>query len=130
MATNSKMPKDPTEVAMSAIQDALEMRGPEARPALSAQRDTARVPADDDLFMDPAAAVPARDERPVRVAANDDRASIGQVLQALQRRPTRTPYVIAGLFSAAWIVCALGLAYSYQGEFAALVSRDREWVLA
>jgi len=123
MATNSKLPKDPTEVAMSAIQDALEMRGPEARPALSAQRDTARVPADDDLFMDPAAAVPAREERPVRVAANDDRASIGQVLQALQRRPTRTPYVIAGLFSAAWIVCALGLAYSYQGEFAALVSQ-------
>ena len=53
MATNSKLPKDPTEVAMSAIQDALEMRGPEARPALSAQRDTARVPADDDLFIDP-----------------------------------------------------------------------------
>ena len=39
MATNSKMPKDPTEVAMSAIQDALEMRGPDARPALSAQRE-------------------------------------------------------------------------------------------
>jgi len=114
MATNSKMPKDPTEVAMSAIQDALEMRGADARPPLSAQRDTSRLPADDDLFLDPAAAAPAREERPVRVAANDDRASIGQVLQALQRRPTRTPYVIAGLFSAAWIVCALGLSYNYQ----------------
>src|SRR3981081_1017010 len=116
------MPKDPTEVARPAIQDALEMQGPEARPALSAQRDTARVPADDDLFMDPAGAE-AREERPGRGGANEDRAVIGTVRHALAPRPTRPPYVIAGLFSAAWIVCALALAYTYQGEFAALVSQ-------
>ncbi len=72
-------------------------------------------------FHGPAPAPPRRTKTgPRACAANDDRASIGQVLQALQRRPTRTPYVIAGLFSAAWIVCALGLSYGYLGEFATL----------
>ena len=31
------------------------------------------------------------------VAANDDRASVGQMLQAMRHRPTRTPYIIAGV---------------------------------
>src|SRR5690349_58052 len=117
MANNPKKSQDPTEVALTAIQDALEIRGGEPRKGLVAQRE----PSDDDLFIDPPAA-PARDERP-GLAANDDRANIGLVLQSLQRRPTRTPYIMATLFSAAWIVCALGLAYGYEGAFGALVAR-------
>src|SRR6266702_4232272 len=112
MANNIKKSKDPTEVALSAIQDALDMRGPESKPSLSARRDAARPPADEDLFMESPAPA-GREERAARmsstVAANDDRANIGQVLQSLQRRPSRTPYVVASAFSAAWIVCALGL---------------------
>src|SRR5262249_20354314 len=70
----------------------------------------------------------AHDERAPRaasslastLAANDDRASIGQILQTLQRKPARTPYTIAAIFSAAWVLCLLGLAYSYQRAFATL----------
>src|SRR5215469_11691695 len=64
-----------------------------------------------------------RSARAATLAANDDRANIGQILQSLQRRPTRTPYWIAGAFSAAWVICALGLARSYDGAFAALVGQ-------
>src|SRR3984957_2760584 len=148
MANSPKKSKDPTEVALSAIQDALEMRAPEPRAALAAQREPGRAPADEDLFDEPPRAArdaapadedlfdePAggarSDDRSVRaasslasnLAANDDRASIGQILQSLQRRPSRTPYVVAVLFSAAWIVCALGLAYGYEGAFASLVAQ-------
>ena len=121
MANNPKKTKDPTEVALSAIQDALDMREGD-RPA--DRRDAVRPPPEDDLFMDPAGGAPDRgDQPPPRRAANDDRANIGQILQTLQRRPARTPYVVAGAFSAAWVVCALGLAYSYQGAFDSLVAQ-------
>ena len=128
MANKSKKSQDPTEVALSAIQDALEMRAPETRPSLTAQRDAPRPAGDDDLFMDPpAAGAAAREERSTRMtstaAANDDRASIGQILQSLQRRPSRTPYVVAALFSAAWIVCALGLTYSYHSGFSNMIAQ-------
>jgi len=122
MANNSKKSKDPTEVALLAIQDALEMRNGE--PRAEAARPPLRASADDDLLMDPATIdAPVRDDQPPRRAANDDRATVGQMLQALQHRPARAPYVIAALFSAAWVICSLGLAYSYQGNFEALVSR-------
>src|SRR5712691_8526511 len=122
MATSMNEPKDPTEVALSAIQDALDMRGPDAKPSITAQREATRPAADDDLFMESPVAAPAgREERAARMsstlAANDDRANIGQVLQSLQRRSSRTPYVVASAFSAAWIVCALGLSYSYESAF-------------
>ena len=38
--------------------------------------------------------------------ANDDQQSIGQVLRALQRRPARTSYFVATVFSAAWLSAA------------------------
>ncbi|HUI96386.1 MAG TPA: negative regulator of septation ring formation, partial [Xanthobacteraceae bacterium] len=125
MANNPKKSKDPTEVALTAIQDALDMRESEPRNGTAAQREPVRALADDDLFVEPVAA-PPREERPARtatLAANDDRANIGQILQSLQRRPARTPYWIAGIFSGAWVICALGLAYSYQSAFAALVAQ-------
>ena len=90
MANNSKKSKDPTEVALSAIQDALEMREPQMREPRGgpvAQRDTPRAPAEDDLFLEGVHAAdldaPERDERPARkgpklaagLAANDDQAS-------------------------------------------------------
>ena len=40
---------------------------------------------------------------PARRAANDDRQSIGQILQSLQRRPPRTSYLVATLFALAWV---------------------------
>ena len=38
-----------------------------------------------------------------RPAANDDRRSVGQILQALQMRPSRTPLVLAFIAAGAWI---------------------------
>src|SRR5215469_8623827 len=125
MANIPKKSKDPTEVALTAIQDALDMRDGDPRNGTAAQREPVRGLADDDLFAEPAAP-PLREERPARsatLAANDDRANIGQILQSLQRRPARTPYWIAGIFSGAWVICALGLAYSYDGAFATLVGQ-------
>src|SRR3954467_5478104 len=119
MANNPKKITDPTEAALSAIQDALEVREektasdenpapasaePEivpdvrrpSRSSLTSERPrngdglTAEKPrngasteADEELFAEPAARS-LRGEEPAsrRPAANDDRQSIGQILQA------------------------------------------------
>ena len=52
MANSPKKSKDPTEVALSAIQDALEMRAPEPRGNLSAQREPGRGAADEETAAD------------------------------------------------------------------------------
>ena len=106
---------------VSAIEEALNLRdfdsGPAKRPATSAagapvpppiasvsvpapsqpsasngggaQR-AARMPRIDEPLFDAADAAPGVDER-VRQAANDDRESIGQLLRALQQRPSSRP---------------------------------------
>ncbi|HEY1541755.1 MAG TPA: hypothetical protein VGG01_05055, partial [Xanthobacteraceae bacterium] len=127
MANSPKKSKDPTEVALSAIQDALDMRAPEPRSSLSAQRDPDHGPGEEDIF-DESIGPRVPDDNPTRagssLAANDDRASIGQILQSLQRRPTRMPYMVAILFSAAWIICALGLSFAYEKPVAALLAQS------
>ena len=133
MANFSKKSKDPTEVALSAIQDALNVREAEEKASLTPQPPTIADPAapvppegatSEQAPLDPTAGASAREEPPsARRAANDDRATIGQILQSLQRRPTRTPYAIASLFSLAWVICALGVAYSYAPEFEVLSSQ-------
>jgi hypothetical protein len=146
MASFSKKSKDPTEVALSAIQDALNVRDAEQKatekpavvppPASGAPEVPAEGPrrgavapapsttsVDDDLFLDPSATPTRDDTAPPRRAANDDRATIGQILHSLQRRPARTPYTIATIFSAAWVVCVLGMASTYTPELSALTSQ-------
>ncbi len=125
--------KDPTEIALSAIQEALNMRETEETP--DSLRPEARtgdpdlvegpggeqhpmLPFAEDLPPFPASAL--RNEEALRRAANDDRETIGQVLQSLQRRAARTPYIVAGLFAAAWVVSALGLAFGYGTELKSL----------
>jgi len=45
------------------------------------------------------------EQRPTRRPANDDRETIGQLLQAIQKgRPARSVYTIATLFAAVWVV--------------------------
>jgi len=141
MAKFTKKSKDPTEVALSAIQDALHVREAEPKPpadgattgasttsedaAAEAQRrgSANATGLDEDLF-DPNGTAPQREDGLARRrAANDDRATVGQILQSLQRRPARTPYTIASICSAAWVICALGLAYSYSPELSALASQ-------
>src|SRR5262245_33491849 len=114
MANTPRKMKDPTEAALSAIQDALNLRDSSAptppRPAETPAVD--KLP-DEHLDFGPRPARPAmdedlfRDERdqlslpgvetPSRRAANDDRQSVGQILQGLQQRPSRMPYIVAFL---------------------------------
>ena len=129
MANTPRKMKDPTEAALSAIQDALNLR--ESEPA-QAQETAGQSPsaaasaegwprpspnrgsAEQDLF-DPAAPPTAAQSATGRRAANDDRRSVGQLLQTLQERPARTPYAIASLVAILWIALGLFLAWGYLG---------------
>src|ERR1700681_4971276 len=100
MAIYPKKSKDSTEVALSAIQDALNVRDTEPAPPIAATIATAAeassesrkraprvAPAGRDAPLDrnpPLDALPApQDDRDIVHAANDDQESIGQILQSL-----------------------------------------------
>ena len=103
MAKDSKKVKDPTEVALSAIQEALnigEATANAGRSPLGGELSPPTMPTGTPAFPDgsldgrPGGDRPAfdsiEDPRGSRRAANDDRATIGQLLQAIQKnRPAR-----------------------------------------
>ena len=129
MATYSKKGEGPTEVAHSAIQGKPNVRELGIRSILDAA--SAATPsameAPDDAYR-PAGRttreipteMPAMDSdhegRDIVRAANDDREPIGQIIQSLQRRPARMPFVIASLFTALWAIAALALLYGFGGQ--------------
>jgi hypothetical protein len=129
MANYPKKMTDPTEAALSAIQEALNIQQDEAEasrtgrmadliPADVRQQGAAAAPAEPDVFDTDA--IGTRDlSGPGSRAANDDQQSIGQILHALQRRPVRSSYLVATIFSAAWIVGCLLLSWSYLSELSA-----------
>ena len=124
MANNPKKVKDPTEVALSAIQEALNIGDTSAdssRNSLGgelAPPSPLTPPSYSELSFD-TRDTRAGTERPVfepieeprapRRAANDDRETIGQILQAIQKgRPARSVYTLASIFGGVWVVgCAL-----------------------
>jgi hypothetical protein len=150
MANNPKRIQDPTEAAMSAIQEALNLRedppaparpaepapptapaddpfanmisGMQATPAPAARRRPNRSapPIDEDLFLaetvgrGPAPAA-IEEVKPAQRAANDDRQSVGQILQSMQRRPSRAPYMAAFFLSAVWVLLGIVVGASYFG---------------
>src|SRR5215831_18852390 len=121
MANIPQKTKDATEEALSAIQEALNVRAPETRtgasfPAGAPEGDPANPPgaASADLFPDPAS-WPAGDPA-LRRAANDDRIGIGQILQTLRHRSVRGPYIAAGVASFIWIAGGLALTSLYGAE--------------
>ena len=132
MANTPRKVQDPTEAALSAIQDALSLR--EGEPSVSAdapvlgaaaspdrgregrRRSRRDAPKDPEIFFgEPAVAEPEPAEEPQPPAANDDRQSVGRVLQTLQRRPSRKPYVIAGFLAFGWIVAGVMLGMAQLG---------------
>ena len=142
MAINPKKTIDPTEAALSAIQAALNIRVEEERAkagqgqpsepvsilgeTLQASTPASPVPAQEpsapQVVLD-SEAIGTRDlATPSAVPANDDQQSIGQVLQALQRRPARTPYFIASLFSAAWVIGCLALSWAFLAELSSVLA--------
>ncbi|MEX2035156.1 MAG: negative regulator of septation ring formation, partial [Xanthobacteraceae bacterium] len=127
--------KDPTDPAVTAIQEVLsttdqpaDARTGTPNEAAGQPRETARrgarapTPAEKDLFE---GAMPGAEEelRPGRQAANDDRQSIGQILQTLQRRPPRTSYLVASIFALAWVVGGLLLAALYLPDLQTVVTQ-------
>ncbi|HEY6992822.1 MAG TPA: hypothetical protein VH397_03860, partial [Xanthobacteraceae bacterium] len=110
MANTPKKITDPTEAALSAIQDALTAResAPEPEPGSPPAAGEPRTPAsdplaqphahDDELSWHTVRADPplgeeqAQEQSALRPPANDDRESIGAILRSLQRRPARTSY--------------------------------------
>ena len=121
MANTPKKVKDPTEVALSAIQEALNISEqgaenrsplndgaappslPPATPDFSATSFEPRANADRAVFE------PIEEPRNQRRAANDDRASIGQMLQEVQRgRPSLNTYTLFAICSGVWLLgCAI-----------------------
>jgi hypothetical protein len=118
MANITQKSKDPTEVALSAIQDALKVGSGEtsaAAPEPAAGHADAAGP---DLFQ-------ADQREGLRQPANDDREQVGEILQTLRSRPTRTPYLIAGAAGIAWAVIGLVLTWAFSADIAALFVTPR-----
>jgi hypothetical protein len=125
MANNPKKIADPTEAALSAIQEALRARDEEATGRPEAIPEPPAAVTLDDWHNPPQAEptlfdtdeIGARSSDPrLGAAANDDQQSIGAVLQALQNRPARTSYFVAAIFSGVWIVGCLALSFAYLGD--------------
>ena len=115
MAKNPKV-KDPTEVALSAIQEALNISDPshQADDQYSLSNEPLRAPESD-----------FGDARFGRQAANDDREAIGAVLQSLQRgRPRRSAYTFAAIFSGLWIAAAGFLIISFLPSLEAMIGSN------
>ncbi len=138
MANYPKKMKDPTEAALSAIQEALNLQQDEEQaasqpesmadllsgPAQGRAPGAPVAPASDEPFDSDA--VGSRDlAGPTARAANDDQQSIGQILHALQRRPARSSYFVATAFSIAWIVGCLSLSFAYLSDINAALGPGR-----
>ncbi len=139
MANNPKKVKDPTEVALSAIQEALNINDTTADASRTASRaDTAPpLPSSEppSFGEPPFEARPSagpnvdrpmflEDQRPARRPANDDRETIGQLLQAIQKgRPARSVYTIASLFAGVWLVGCGILTIGFLSSLQAVVGQ-------
>ena len=121
MAKTPQKSSDPIKDPISAIEDALRARDQD--PHLAPPAD-ARQSSGADLFQEEAQVEPwSAEDAPVRRAANDDRAAIGKILQTLQRRPTRTPYVVATALSALWVIGATAFAAVFKAKILEIASQ-------
>src|SRR5437870_5058129 len=121
MANNPKKAKDPTEVALSAIQEALNISDTTVDPnrnSIGGEISSPTMPSTPPSYSETAFGTRGGAERPVfdsieeprssRRAANDDRETIGQILQAIQKgSPARSVYTLATVFGGVWVLgCA------------------------
>src|ERR1700692_707183 len=116
MANNPKKVKDPTEVALSAIQEALNISDVSAADnnRSSVRSDVTPTNSSSTSGYDEAAFAtrpspdrpvfePIEEPRTTRRAANDDRETIGQILQAIQKgRPARGMFTVATIVGGHW----------------------------
>ena len=130
MAKNPKA-KDPTEVALSAIQEALNINGtpPDNFRAGASRRDaSARAP---DLRASIDNHETLDEPRFGRLPANDDRETIGAMLQTIQKgRPRRSAYTVATLFAGLWIAACGLLTFAFLPAIEAIVGAESGGALA
>jgi hypothetical protein len=143
MANNPKKVKDPTEVALSAIQEALNISdAPAADNARSSVRSdvispnpASTSPYEAGRFDAPSGAdraifAPLEEQGPSPRAANDDRETIGQILQAIQKgRPGRNVYTLAALFTGVWLLGAALLTVSFLPSLQAAIGQGSGGIL-
>src|SRR3974390_3572002 len=135
MANIPQKSPDPTDQVLSTIQEALNASQPEVgptstpTPADEAERAPSQPPVVPDLFNEKQPAWDA-DEAPSGRAANDDRANVGQVLQAIHRRPTPLPYAIAGVAAFLWVASSFTTAYLFSEELHAILASPRTGIAA
>ena len=137
MANTPKKVKDPTEDALSAIQEALNIndgsaadnnRGSARSESVSAGA-TASPTFDESSFdtrpgNDRQVFNAIEESRATRRPANDDRETIGQILQAIQKgRPARNVYTLATLFAGVWILGAIILTISFLPSLQAAIGQ-------
>jgi len=128
MANTPKKVKDPTEVALSAIQEALNIGDVSASEEVRGTA-TGEINAPSAVFDEqPFDARPAEERsfEPIqgRRPANDDRATIGQMLQAIQKgRPARNVYTIATIFAGVWLLGAALLTVSFLSSLQAAIGQ-------
>src|ERR1700704_1045331 len=130
MANTPKKVKDPTEVALSAIQEALnisdttvdtsrnsignDMAPPTISSAAPSYSETPYDTRDMRQNADRPVFDPIEEPRSPRRAANDDRETIGQILQAIQKgRPARSVYMFATVVAGLWIAIGILLTISF-----------------
>jgi hypothetical protein len=135
MANTPKKMKDPTEAALSAIQDALHVRDDNQPTDQMASPSATALPADpvseapwpglrssakNDVYADEdEVRRPEEGASPRRPAANDDQESIGNILRTIQRRPAKTSYILASIFAAVWVIGGFLLGWLYLPEIQA-----------
>lgn len=125
MAKNPKA-KDPTEIALDAIQDALNFND---KPSASTTRSaTSRAPDLRSAIEDAAA---LDEPRFGRLPANDDRETIGAMLQTIQKgRPRRSAYTVATLFAGLWIAACGILTFAFLPAIEAIIGQETGGALA
>jgi Apolipoprotein A1/A4/E domain len=131
MANIPQKTPDLTEDALLAIQEAISATQPERRATpLAAQAhesepEQAPPPAVDLFNEAPQSDTWDSDGNLARRPANDDRESLGQMLQAMHRRPARMPFVVAGVTSFIWTAGVLATAYLFGSELQPLFATAR-----
>src|SRR3954468_14909562 len=140
MANTPKKVKDPTEDALSAIQEALNISDTAAdtsrHASMRSETSPPVAPPAPPMFDEPSFdARPAANERAMfdqieeprssRRAANDDRATIGQLLQTLQTgRPTRNIYTGATIFTVIWLAACAALTVGFLPSIQAAMGQS------
>ncbi len=134
MAGNSPKAQDPAEAALSAVEEALKLdfggpideAGTSPAPETDAASATPEAP-DVSTETEPTTETPqnqqavskerrARRGRSGRQnAANDDRRSIGNLIYALQLRPSSAPIWMAFMLSVVWLAIGGGILWSLYG---------------